>query len=43
MILLALIKEDVIESNEVVAVEVKGVFDMLDVALVAVETAAVAL
>ncbi len=36
MILLELIKEDVVESDAV-AVEVTEVFDMLDVALVAVE------
>ena len=39
MILLALIKEDVVESDEV-AVEVRKVFEMLDVALVAVEVEA---
>ena len=38
MILLALFKEDVVESDKV-AVEVREVFDMLDVALVAVEAA----
>ena len=38
MILLALIKDDVVESDKV-AVEVREVFDMLDVALVAVKTA----
>ena len=38
MILLELIKEDVIESDAV-AGEVREVFDMLDVALVAVEAA----
>ena len=38
MILLALIKEDVVESENV-AVKVREVFDMLDVALVAVEAA----
>ena len=38
MILLALIKEDVVESSKV-AVEVREVFDMLDVALGAVEAA----
>ena len=42
MVLLALIKEDVVESYEV-AVEVREVFEMLDVALVAVEAAEVAL
>ena len=36
--LLALIKEDVIESDKV-AVQVREVFDMLDVVLVAVEAA----
>ena len=39
MVLLALIKEDVIESNAVVKVEVIEVFEMLDVALVAMEAA----
>ncbi len=39
MVLLALIKEDVIESNSVVEVEVIEVFEMLDVALVAMEAA----
>jgi len=38
VILLALIKEDVVESENV-AVKVREVFDMLDVALVAVEAA----
>ena len=38
MILLALIKEEVVESDEV-AVEGREVYDMLDVALVAVEVA----
>ena len=38
VILIALIKEDVFESDEV-AVEVRGVFDMLDVALMVVEAA----
>ena len=38
MILLELIKEDVVESDAV-AVEVREVFEMLDVALVAVEAA----
>ena len=38
MILLALFKEDAVESDKV-AVEVGEVFDMLDVALVAVEVA----
>ena len=38
MILLALIKEDVVESDAV-AVEVREVFEMLDVALVAVGAA----
>ncbi len=38
MILFALIKEDVVESDAV-AVEVREVFEMLDVALVAVEAA----
>ena len=40
MILLALIKEDVIESNEV-TVEVREVFGLLDVALLVVEAAGV--
>ena len=43
MILLALIKEDAVKSDAVVAVEVREVFEMLNVALVAVEAAAVAL
>ena len=38
MILLALIKEDVVETYAV-EVEVRKVFEMLDVALVAVEAA----
>ena len=38
MILLALIKEDVVESDAV-KVEVKEVFEMMDVALVAVGAA----
>ena len=38
MIILELIKEDVVESDAV-AVEVREVFDMLDVALVAIEAA----
>ncbi len=38
MILLELIKEDVVESDKV-AVEVREVFEMWDVALVAVEAA----
>ena len=38
MILSALIKEDVVESDKV-AVEVRDVFDMLDMALVALEAA----
>ena len=38
MILLALIKEEAVESDKV-AVEVREVFDILDVALVAVEAA----
>ncbi len=38
MILLALLKEDVVESDAV-EVEVKEVFEMLDVALVAVGAA----
>ena len=38
MILLALIKEDVVESDAV-AVEIGEVFEMWDVALVAVEAA----
>ena len=38
MILLALFKKDVVQSEKV-AVEVREVFDMLDVALVAVEVA----
>ena len=38
MILLALIEEDVVESDAI-AVEVSEVFEMLDVALVAVEAA----
>ena len=38
MILLELIKEDVVESDAV-AVEVREVFEMWDVALVAVEAA----
>ena len=42
MILLASIKEDVIESDAV-AVEYREVFEMLDVALVAMEAAVVAL
>ena len=40
MILLALIKEDVIAlDSDAVALEVREVFEMLDVALVAVEAA----
>ena len=42
MIFLTLIKEDVVESN-VVAVEDRAMFDMLDVASVALEVALVAL
>ncbi len=38
MISLALFKEDVVKSDKV-AVEVREVFDMLDMALVAVEAA----
>ena len=38
MILLALIKEDLVESDKV-AVEVREVIEMLDMALVAVEAA----
>jgi hypothetical protein len=38
VIILELIKEDVVESDAV-AVEVREVFDMLDVALVAIEAA----
>ncbi len=38
MILFALIKEDVVESDAI-AVEIREVFEMLDVALVAVEAA----
>ena len=38
MILLALFKKDVVESDKV-AVEVREIFDMLDVSLVAVEAA----
>ena len=38
MILLALIKEDVVESDEI-AVEVREVLEMLEVELVAVEAA----
>ncbi len=37
MIVLALIKEDIVESNAVVEVEVIEVFEILDVALVAME------
>ena len=42
MILLALIKEDVLESNAV-TVEDRAMFEMLDLALVAMEVAVVAL
>ena len=42
MILLALVKKDVLESDAV-AVVVREVFEMLDVALVVVEVAVVAL